>query len=243
MQLKIITLILLNHLIISCYNFQIFNTSNNYSGRNNTQYLKTELANNLHSDLISLINPKLRVYLRELKDNSLLLLIFIEPQHIREIIILEYTVNYLNKINNKELINIEFNNDLSKRLLVEIKDLNHNTPYKICIEATLQFSCNISNISNFNSNENYFHSLLDQYCQIFNSNNGKILNEQKLIINNCIDNIITQKSVSLQALTSSLGVLISLISIMTCIYSVQHCNPGKKFKIFNCKKPLVEEVI
>jgi hypothetical protein len=237
-KLTIIFLLLLNNSINSCYNLQKFNTTNSmYSEHNDTQYLKIELVNNLHSDLISLIKPKLRVYLRELKDNSLLFLIFIEPQHVKEIIILEYTVNYLNKINNQELMNIEFNNDLSERLLVEIKGLNHNTPYKICIEATLQFYCNISNTSD--SNEN-IQSLLNQYC---NLNKSKILNEQKITIRNCIDNIITQKSVSLQALTSSLGALISLISIMTCIYSVQSCKNGTKFKIFRFKKPLVEDVI
>ena len=162
-------------------------------------------------------------------------MIFIEPQ-IKEIVILEYTVNYINKINNKELIKIEFNNDLSKRLLIELKDLNQNTPYKICIEARLQFSCHHQNSKEDISSK--FHSLLNEYC---NQTMAKIV-EQKIIINSCIDNITTQKSVSLQALTSSLGALISLVMIMTCIYTIQSCKTNNKMnlRIGNCRKSFVD---
>jgi hypothetical protein len=208
----------------------------------NQQYLNMQLINSYHLKLINLIEPKLRIYLRELKDNSLLLLIYIEPQ-IKEVEIIDYQVNYINKINNKELMKIELNHDLSTRLLVELKDLYQNTPYQICIQAKLKFVCDSFNDTD-DPNRNFYH-LLNQYCKsvkdserIASQNNSSSKhNDQTIIINNCIDNIVTQKSISLQALTSSLGALISLIMVMSCIYSIQTCRTGRTLKKLNFRKP------
>lgn len=256
MKIKIITAVLFLT-TISCSNLQLFKKSKEENTNKGEEMIvedrkqkNTQLLDSYHSELIELINPKLLVHLRDLKDNSLLLLIFIEPQQIKEIVILEYTVKCINKLNNKELVNVEFNSDLSKRLLVEVKDLQHNTPYKICIEAKLELSCNnSSSVENLDMFVNV-HSLLSQYCRILNeinftSNNTKTATVKRfeaIIISSCIDNVVTQKSISLQALTSSLGALIALISIMSCIYAVQTCKTGQNIKI-GCRKSFDEDTI
>lgn len=223
-----------------------------------------QTLNSYFLNLIDLIKPKLLIYLRELKDNSLLLLIYTEPQ-LKEVEISEYQVNYVNKLNNKELIKIELNHDLSKRLIVELKDLYQNTPYKICIQAKLQFTCNnlllfngnntlspamVSNNNEFVNNDDdlnkKFYYLLKQYCfniaslvnlnsNHTNVNRTYVFNaNKKIIINNCIDDIITRRSISIQALGSSLGAIIALLMIMSFIYLLQMCKPGKAIQKLNC---------
>ena len=215
----------------------------NYPANNHQPNFFQSTQNHL-VNLINSYQPKLRIYLRELKDNSLLLLIFIEPQ-LKEIEIIEYQVNYTNKLNNKDSFKIQLNQDSSKRLIVELKDLNQNTPYKICISATLSYTCDYarslsssSSQDNLTFNNNDANGLLNEICNYKN-----IHADNSTKIHDCIDNIITQKSISIQALTSSLGAIICLLMIMSCIYLIQLCKPTKTFRRLNCRKPhTIDEV-
>jgi hypothetical protein len=200
MKISILLIIILEQLHYSCETLK-----NKFLVHNYYQALSN---NNIYADDLK---PKLHIYSREINYNSLLLLMFIEPK-INGLEIVEYNVNYLNKITNKELVKIEKNEDSSKRLIVELKNLNRDTPYKICINAKLVYSSNSSLYRSKrlpSANTNVYYS-----------------------IGNCIDNVITRRNMSIQALSSSIGAIITLVAIMSCIYLLQTFSSKKTIHRF-----------
>ena len=180
----------------------------------NILYLFYALINGLPIDeqTAAAQNLKLNIYLRELNDNSLFLILVNEPQN-QNFIIRDYTVRYTNKHSNKEMARTEFNLDSRKRIVVELNNLNENTAYKICIKATL-VTCEIkeSDQESFKDSNNY-RVICNNIVNSTHYGNS---------IESCIDNIITNRSNSLQVLGSSIGAILSLLLVMSFVYFVQN---------------------